>query len=86
MGAKTERAVVEGKQAVAPRAVEKIVLTLPHGLVERLTEVAEKKHLTRAAYIRMVLTDHLASDRMEDVDRQLWELAKRAEKGRPERG
>jgi predicted DNA-binding protein len=85
MGAKTERAVVQGKQLVAPRAAERIVLTLPHGLVERLTDVAEKKGLTRAAYIRMVLTDHLATESMEEVDRQLWELAKRAEKARPDR-
>jgi predicted DNA-binding protein len=85
MRAKTESPVVGERRTVAPRAVERIVLTLPHGLVERLTEVAEKKGLTRAAYIRMVLTDHLATESIEEVDRQLWELAKRAEKGRPDR-
>ena len=87
MKAKTEDPGAEARAAVAPRrpvarrAVEKVLLTLPQELVERLTEMGKQKGLAPAAYMRLVLTDHLTSNSMEDVDRQLWELAKRAEKG-----
>jgi len=80
-----ERATVAPRSAVARPAVAKVVLMLPQELVERLTEMANQKGITPAAYMRMVLLDHLTSNSMEDVDRQLWELAKRAEKGQPDR-
>jgi len=90
MKAKTEHRGEEARATIAPRrpaarrAVEKVLLTLPQELVERLTEMAKQKGVTPAAYMRLVLTDHLTSNSMEDVDRRLWELAKRAEKGRPD--
>ena len=68
---------------VVTGTVERIVLTLPRGLIERITELAQRKGLTRAAYIRMVLTDHLGGESIEDIDRQLYELAKRVELGLP---
>ncbi|MGH7606095.1 MAG: hypothetical protein ACREME_02045, partial [Gemmatimonadales bacterium] len=67
----------------ASRAVERIVLTLPRGLLENINQLAEKRGLTRSAYIRMVLTDHLGGDSIEDIDRQLYELSKRAERAQP---
>ena len=80
-----DQATAPPRAAVARPAVKKVVLTLPEGLVERLTEMAKQKDLTPAAYIRMVLMDHVTFNSMEDVDRQLWELAKRGEKRRPDR-
>jgi predicted DNA-binding protein len=77
---KSERAIARAQQKLTPGALERVVITLPNGLVERLTEIAEQKGLTRSGYIRMVLQDHLTTNSMEDVDRQLWELAKRADK------
>ena len=68
-----------GLEAPAPGAAERVVLTLPCRLVQLLTEAAAKKGLNRSAYIRMVLTDHLADHSMEEVDRQLYELAKRGD-------
>ena len=77
---KSERAVARAaEQKLTPRALERIVITLPIGLVERLTAKAEEKGLTRSVYIRMVLQDHVTVDSMEEVDRQLYELAKRAD-------
>jgi hypothetical protein len=55
------------------------VLTQYANLHERVKEAADKRRLSVASYIGMVLSEHLASDSMEDVDRQLWELARLAE-------
>jgi len=52
--------------------------------VERLTELAQEKGLTPSAYIRIVLMDHWATNSMEEVDRELYKLAKRAEQRPPD--
>lgn len=44
-----------GPMAVTPR----IVISLPAELLDRLTELAKDRGLSRASYIRMVLTDHV---------------------------
>jgi len=41
-------------------AVERIMLSLPKELLEKLTELAKKKGLSRASFIRMVLTEHVS--------------------------
>jgi metal-responsive CopG/Arc/MetJ family transcriptional regulator len=42
--------------------VERIMLSLPRELLDKLTAIAKRKGLSRASYIRMVLT--------EDVNKQ----------------
>ena len=37
--------------------VERIMLSLPKDLLDRLTAIAKRKGLSRASYIRMVLTE-----------------------------
>jgi metal-responsive CopG/Arc/MetJ family transcriptional regulator len=39
-------------------AVERIMLSLPKDLLAKLTDLAKRKGLSRASYIRMVLTEH----------------------------
>ena len=48
--------------AVTPR----FMISLPAELAERLTELAKNKGLSRTAYIRMVLTEHVQEQ--EDSD------------------
>jgi len=40
-------------------AVERIMLSLSKELLEKLTALARLKGLSRASYIRMVLTEHV---------------------------
>lgn len=40
---------------------DRIVVILPRELVEALTALARRKGLARVAYIRMVLTEHVAA-------------------------
>jgi metal-responsive CopG/Arc/MetJ family transcriptional regulator len=47
-------------------SVERIIISLPAKLLERLTALAEKKGLSRAAYIRMVLTEHTSEQDREE--------------------
>ena len=51
-----------GPMAVTPR----FMISLPAELAERLTELAKNKGLSRTAYIRMVLTEHVQEQ--EDSD------------------
>jgi len=46
-------------------AVERIIISLPADLLEKLTELAKKKGLSRASYIRMVLTEHANEEKRE---------------------
>jgi metal-responsive CopG/Arc/MetJ family transcriptional regulator len=39
--------------------VERIIISLPKELLERLNRIAQRKGLSRASYIRMVLTEHV---------------------------
>ena len=47
------------------RAVERIMLSLPHELLTKLTELAQDKGLSRASYIRMVLTERVNDELRE---------------------
>lgn len=47
-------------------AASRIVLILPRELVETLTALANRKGLSRSAYIRMVLTEHVGAQRRDD--------------------
>lgn len=47
-----------GPMAVTPR----FMISLPAELAERLTEMAKRKGLSRAAYVRMVLTEHVQEE------------------------
>lgn len=49
-------------------ASERIVAILPKELVETLTELAKAKGLSRAAYMRMVLTEHVQETESEASD------------------
>jgi hypothetical protein len=40
--------------------VERIIISLPKELIEALSRLAARKGLARTAYIRMVLTEHVA--------------------------
>jgi metal-responsive CopG/Arc/MetJ family transcriptional regulator len=48
--------------SVESPSVERIIISLPAKLLEKLTALAEKKGLSRAAYIRMVLTEHTSEE------------------------
>jgi hypothetical protein len=37
-----------------------IITSLPRELLEKITKLAQRKGLSRASYIRMVLTEHVA--------------------------
>jgi len=39
--------------------VERIIISLPRELLEKLNELARRKGLSRASYIRMILTEHV---------------------------
>jgi metal-responsive CopG/Arc/MetJ family transcriptional regulator len=47
-------------------AASRIVLILPRELVETLTALANRKGLSRSAYIRMVLTEYVRTQRRDD--------------------
>jgi metal-responsive CopG/Arc/MetJ family transcriptional regulator len=46
-------------------AVERIMLSLPKDLLEKLTALAKRKGLSRASFIRMVLTEHVNEEERE---------------------
>ena len=45
--------------------VERMMLSLPHELLTKLTELAQDKGLSRASYIRMVLTERVNDEMRE---------------------
>ena len=45
--------------------VERMMLSLPHELLTKLTELAQDKGLSRASYIRMVLTERVNEELRE---------------------
>ena len=45
--------------------MERITLSLPHELLIKLTELAQDKGLSRASYIRMVLTERVNDEMRE---------------------
>ncbi len=60
-------------------AVNRIMLSLDDELLDKLTEMAKGKGLSRASYIRMVLTEHVTITRVKEVaeyNRQLIERAR----------
>lgn len=48
--------------AVTPRTM----ISLPAELLDRLTELAKERGLSRASYIRMILTDHVKEQEAEE--------------------
>jgi len=42
--------------------VKRIIISLPDELLEKLNQLAQRKGLTRAAYIRMVLTGEVQEE------------------------
>ena len=51
-----------GPMAVTPRTM----ISLPAELLDRLTELAKERGLSRASYIRMILTDHVKEQEAEE--------------------
>lgn len=50
----------KAQSTIAPVTVSpRIVLSLPAELLDKLTELAENKGLSRASYIRMLLTERV---------------------------
>jgi metal-responsive CopG/Arc/MetJ family transcriptional regulator len=51
--------------AVQSRTVERIIVTLPRDLLDKLNELARQKGLTRGAFIRMTLTEYVREQERE---------------------
>jgi len=45
--------------------VERIIISLPADLLEKLTKLARLKGLSRSSYVRMVLTEHVSEQEEE---------------------